>query len=145
MLSEFNIVESIIGSDIFLFSAQPNNRAKSSNNYVLEHCDGHPRTHYCRYTQLVLAMDAAAAEEERQQQALMRSLRAFVDALRDIKRDAPPAADAQRAVRALCLAPDARWSEQQCRENVWRTGLVPMLQRLCLCMERLDRIEVPRI
>lgn len=87
-------------------------------------------------------MTAAAQEEERQQQALMRSLRAFVDALRDIPRDAAPTADVQRAVRALCQAPDAGWSEQQCRENVWRTGLVPMLQRLCVCMERLDRFEV---
>jgi hypothetical protein len=85
---------------------------------------------------------AAVQEEERQQQALMHSLRAFVDALRDIPRDVSPATDAQRAVRTLCQAPDASWSEQQCRENVWRTGLVPMLQRLCVCMERLDRFEV---
>lgn len=83
-----------------------------------------------------------AAEEARQQQAVMRSLRAFVDALRDVTKPEAAPAEVQRAVRALCQAPDERWSEPQCRENAWRTGIVPLLQRLCLCMERLDRIEV---
>lgn len=84
----------------------------------------------------------AATQEARQQLALMGSLRAFVDALRDIKDGETLHTDVVKAVRVLCGSPEAEWSRQQCREAVWKRGLVPLLQQLCACMERLDRIEV---
>ncbi|RLN44006.1 hypothetical protein BBJ28_00009726 [Nothophytophthora sp. Chile5] len=86
--------------------------------------------------------------EVARQQSLMRSLRVFVDALRDIKELDDTAVvnrDVVQAVRALCAASgDANGqSEQQepWHELVWRRGLVPTFQRLCLCMTHLDELE----
>ncbi|RLN89601.1 hypothetical protein BBJ28_00011587, partial [Nothophytophthora sp. Chile5] len=86
--------------------------------------------------------------EVARQQSLVRSLRVFVDALRDIKESEDTAVvnrDVVQAVRALCAASGdvSGQSEQQepWHELVWRRGLVPTFQRLCHCMTRLDELE----
>ncbi|ETL39311.1 hypothetical protein L916_09327 [Phytophthora nicotianae] len=81
--------------------------------------------------------------EVKQQQALMRSLRVFVDTLRDIKKaeDASEAnCNVMEAVRVLCGSPETLGGAQWHNE-VWRRGLVPTFQRLSLCMTRLDQLE----
>jgi hypothetical protein len=81
--------------------------------------------------------------EVRQQQALMRSLRVFVDALRDVKNTEDATAlnrDVTKAVRVLCASCEppqgAQWHDE-----AWHSGLVPSFQRLSLCMTRLDQLE----
>ncbi|KAF4031287.1 Required for nuclear transport of RNA pol II C-terminus 1 [Phytophthora infestans] len=81
--------------------------------------------------------------ELKQQQALMRSLREFVDTLRDIKQ-AKSTADMNssivEAVRELCGSSETE-NGGQWHDKAWRRGLVPTFQRLCLCMTRLDQLE----
>ncbi|KAJ8564016.1 hypothetical protein ON010_g7332 [Phytophthora cinnamomi] len=81
--------------------------------------------------------------EVKQQQALMRSLRVFVDALRGIKKTQDAADvhhDVVEAVRVLC-APSETQDSAQWHDEAWRHGLVPIFQKLCLCMMRLDALE----
>ncbi|POM64906.1 Hypothetical protein PHPALM_19501, partial [Phytophthora palmivora] len=81
--------------------------------------------------------------ELKQQEALMRSLREFVDALRDIKKTEDVGninRDVVGAVRALCGSSQAK-NGIQWHDEVWQRGLVPIFQRLCLCMTRLDQLE----
>lgn len=81
--------------------------------------------------------------ELKQQQALMRSLRVFVDALRDIKKTEDATAvnrDVVEAVRVLCASSETQNSVQW-HDEAWRRGLVPTFQRLYLCMTRLDQLE----
>ncbi|KAG7379908.1 hypothetical protein PHYPSEUDO_008030 [Phytophthora pseudosyringae] len=81
--------------------------------------------------------------EVKQQQALMRSLLVFVDALRDIKKakdDNAMNREVVDAVRALCGSSEPQ-NGGQWHDEAWRRGLVPTFQRLCLCMTRLDALE----
>lgn len=67
-----------------------------------------------------------------QQQALMRSLRTFVDALRDVKKGGD-AVDHEVEVAVRSLTPEAP-------EEAWR-GLVALFQRLGSCMARVAELE----
>ena len=85
-------------------------------------------------------------ELESEQRTLMRSLCEFVDALRDIK--SPEDADiltrdVLQAVRGLCASSETPTSVAW-HEDVWRRGIVPTFQRLCLCMTRLDQMEMQK-
>ncbi|RLN45153.1 hypothetical protein BBJ29_003334 [Phytophthora kernoviae] len=86
--------------------------------------------------------------EVKQQQALMRSLHVFVDALRDVKKTEDATTtdrDVVEAVRVLCNPSDdqnAPAGDLQWHNEIWRRGLVPTFQRLCACMTRLDEFEV---
>ncbi|KAL7694463.1 putative target SNARE coiled-coil domain, RNA polymerase II assembly factor Rtp1 domain 2 [Plasmopara halstedii] len=82
-------------------------------------------------------------EPEQQLQALMRSLRLFVDTLRDIKNTEDNDAIASnivKAVRKFCELPEAS-NGLQLQDEAWRHGLVPTFQRLYVCMTRLDELE----
>ncbi|KAI9913324.1 hypothetical protein PsorP6_005745 [Peronosclerospora sorghi] len=77
------------------------------------------------------------------QQTLMRSLREFVDALRDIKKGKDVndvSQDVEEAVRVLCMSSETSNSTQW-HDEVWKRGLVPIFQRLSLCMARLNQME----
>ncbi|CAI5718549.1 unnamed protein product [Hyaloperonospora brassicae] len=63
-------------------------------------------------------------ELENEQRTLMRSLCEF-------------------AVRVLCASPETPTSVAW-HEDVWRRGIVPTFQRLCLCMTRLDQLEMQK-
>lgn len=82
-----------------------------------------------------------------QQQVLVRALRTFVDALRDIKHEEQAYASIDAAARALCESvqqsadPIAAIGDDK-SDQVWRTGLVPALQQLSACMEHIDQLEV---
>ncbi|KAE9193999.1 hypothetical protein PF004_g20853 [Phytophthora fragariae] len=81
--------------------------------------------------------------EVKQQQALMRSLRVFVDALRDIKKTEDPVdvhRDVVEAVRVLCASSETQ-DRSQYHDEAWRRGLVPIFQKLCLCMTRMEALE----
>lgn len=97
----------------------------------------------------IIAIARMETEVQRQQE-LMRALRAFVDALRDIKKEEQIDVDVEAAIRSLCSSgtPDADAEQQQQREadreRVWRSGLVPALQQLSACMQRIDQLEVQR-
>lgn len=87
-------------------------------------------------------------DEERQQQELVRTLRAFVDALRGAKSESQASDAITGAIRALCRSisgaevPEAAAAGE--REQFWRAGLVPALRRLSACMRRLDELEAAR-
>ncbi|KAG3165333.1 hypothetical protein PI124_g1341 [Phytophthora idaei] len=81
--------------------------------------------------------------EVKQQQALMRSLRVFMDALRDIKKTEDASEvnyHVVEAVRVFCGSSETQ-NDVQWHDEAWRRGLVPTFQRLCLCMTRLDQLE----
>ncbi|RMX69435.1 hypothetical protein DD238_004631 [Peronospora effusa] len=81
--------------------------------------------------------------ELKQQQTLLCSLRVFVDTLRDIT----DTSDANlihhnvvEAIRVLCASFETQKSVQW-HDIAWKRGLVPIFQRLCLCMTRLNHLE----
>ncbi|KAF1330353.1 Syntaxin-like protein, partial [Globisporangium splendens] len=87
----------------------------------------------------------------KRQQELVAALRAFVDALRDIKKEEQIDGDVEAAIQRLC---DANGSlngnteqqqplneELQSRDRVWKAGLVPTFQQLSTCMQRIDELE----
>lgn len=83
----------------------------------------------------------------KRQEELIRALRAFVDALREIKKEEQAEEDITLAVHALCSsvseASAGQVQQQQAvRECVWEAGLVPVLQQLSACMLRIDQLEV---
>ncbi|GAB9470032.1 Syntaxin-like protein [Globisporangium polare] len=82
----------------------------------------------------------------KRQEELIRALRAFVDALREIKKEEQAEEDITLAVHALCSsvseASAGQVQQQQAvRECVWEAGLVPVLQQLSACMLRIDQLE----
>ncbi|KAG7400464.1 hypothetical protein PHYBOEH_005492 [Phytophthora boehmeriae] len=85
--------------------------------------------------------------EVKKQQTLMRSLRVFVDALRDIKKPEDASSvdpDIVEAVRVLCTGSDDQSVSSEglgWHNEVWRRGLVPIFQSLCVCMTSLDELE----
>ncbi|KAG6962343.1 hypothetical protein JG687_00007200 [Phytophthora cactorum] len=92
---------------------------------------------------LLLVMIFVMTVEVKQQQALMRSLRVFVDALRDIKKTEDSSEvnyHVVEAVRVFCGSSETQ-NDVQWHDEAWRRGLVPTFQRLCLCMTRLDQLE----
>ncbi|KAH7484168.1 Transport and Golgi organization protein 6-like protein [Phytophthora ramorum] len=81
--------------------------------------------------------------EVQQQQALMRSLRVFVDALRDIKKTDDGDSvhhEVVEAVRGLCGSSETQ-QDIQWHDEAWQSGLVLNFRRLSLCMARLDALE----
>ncbi|TDH66714.1 hypothetical protein CCR75_006574 [Bremia lactucae] len=77
------------------------------------------------------------------QQALMRSLYIFIDALRDIKsiqNFTTENSDVLAAVRELCGLSETACVVQW-QDEAWRHRLVPTMQRLCLCILRLEKLE----
>lgn len=81
----------------------------------------------------------------KRQQELIRALRTFVDALREIKKEEQAEELIATAVQALCSSvPDASamQQEQAVRERVWEAGLAPLLQQLSACMLRIDQLDV---
>ena len=84
------------------------------------------------------------ALKQQQQQALLSSLRVFVDTLRDINDTATAAVmdhHIVEAVRVLCACSETQQSVQW-HVRAWKHGLVPICQRLCLCTTQLDEFEV---
>ncbi|KAG1686519.1 hypothetical protein DVH05_006485 [Phytophthora capsici] len=82
-------------------------------------------------------------DEVQRQQALMRSLRVFVDALRDIKQteeDSVVNSNVVEAVSRLCASSGTQ-NDGQWHDVAWKQGLVPIFQRLSLCMTTLDALE----
>jgi hypothetical protein len=76
------------------------------------------------------------------QQKLMQELRNFIDQLRDIKKKEETYSEVRKAIDRLCSIKDANCTIDRVIENGWKNGLVPRLQELCNCIQKIDAYEV---
>lgn len=73
----------------------------------------------------------------KRQQELMRSLREFIDALRDVKPDADVYSSVNSAVAAFCQVSDPA----ELLDELWKQRLVTTFRSLRDCMVQIDALD----